>query len=723
MDRIGKYILQGELGKGAMGVVYKGLDPYIERPVAVKTIRFELLSDPAEQEQAQIRFMREARSAGKLSHPNIVTIYEVGEDLGQTFIAMEYVDGQSLEKLLASGKRFGFDEITSLVARVGGALDYAHGKGVIHRDIKPANILIDREGAPHIVDFGIARLAASSTLTLTRTVIGTPFYMSPEQIAGKKIDHRTDIFSLGTILYELVTGNKPFPGESLTTIIYKIMNETPPPVTTCTKGLPEGIDRIVGRAIAKSPEARYQRCADLARDLSRLTESRPLAERAFLRTEPEPVSTAGADHRADARPKRRRALLLVVAGMMAVVAAIVLALYYYSSRGELPRLLGGRGAPPPAVVSPPQPVPGEETPVRRETQLPSAEPELESPVENPQRTEAGLPETDRPLAAKETPMAEAAAETPRSETAAPQKPPLQKEEVKPPQTPTPKPAAKEPAVPEPAKRKATEEKAEVEQKVVPETEAQAAPVERETIDLEKIYEEGMDALREGRYEDAVRSMESLLREQPNHRNAQYYLAIARKRMEDEEKKRIAEAQRASALARHLKAAEESLSAGDAERALAESREALGLDPDNAAAKEYAQLAALKLARGEIKQAVDAYVRSIADRSLIAFYQAYCSADLFQAISKDAGVTLKLYENLQALASQVEMDINPASDGRLVAEVRFTQIMTGVSTARRIREVLFEGKIGWKMERTDGKWKILNITFQTADRKTPEKEAS
>ena len=721
MDRIGKYILQGELGKGAMGVVYKGLDPYIERPVAVKTIRFELLSDPAEQEQAQVRFMREARSAGNLSHPNIVTIYEVGEDLGQTFIAMEYVDGQSLEKLLASGKRLEFEEVIRLISRVGDALDYAHGKGVIHRDIKPANILIDKEGAPHIVDFGIARLAASSTLTLTRTVMGTPFYMSPEQIAGKKIDHRTDIFSLGTILYELVTGNKPFPGESLTTIIYKIMNETPPPVTNCKKGLPEGIDRIVSRAIAKNPEARYQRCADLARDLRRLTEARPLAERAFQAPEPEPAYPPGTDAQAGTRPKRRRALLFVVAGMMAVVAAAVLALYYYSSRGELPRLLGGRNGPPPAVVSPPQPVPEEETSIRREIQLPSPEAEPKSPVEIPERTEAGLAETDKPLAAKETPMAEAAAETPRSETAAPQKPPLQKEEVKPPQTPAPKPAAKEPAGPEPAKRKATEEKAEVEQKVVPETEAQAAPDEIESIDLDKTYNEGMAALREGRYEDAVRSMESILREQPDHRNAQYYLAIARKRMEDEEKKRIVEAQRFAEAARHLQLAEEGLSAEDYERVLAESREVLRLDPDNSAAKEYARQAALKLARGEIRRTVDAYARSIADGSLPAFYQAACSADLYQAIHKDAAVLLKLYESLQAQASQVEMDIGPASDGELGAEVRFTQIMTGVSTARRIREVLFEGKIIWKMEKKDGKWKILNITYQTADKKPPGKE--
>lgn len=719
MDRIGKYILQGELGKGAMGVVYKGLDPYIERPVAVKTIRFELLSDPAEQEQAQVRFMREARSAGNLSHPNIVTIYEVGEDLGQTFIAMEYVDGQSLEKLLASGKRLEFEEVIRLISRVGDALDYAHGKGVIHRDIKPANILIDKEGAPHIVDFGIARLAASSTLTLTRTVMGTPFYMSPEQIAGKKIDHRTDIFSLGTILYELVTGNKPFPGESLTTIIYKIMNETPPPVTNCKKGLPEGIDRIASRAITKNPEARYQRCADLARDLRRLTEARPLAERAFQAPEPEPAYPPGTDVQAGTRPKKRRALLFVVAGMMAVVAAAVLALYYYSSRGELPRLLGGRGGLPPAVYSPPEPEPEEKAPIRQDIQTPAVEPEEKSPAEIRGRTEAGPPETAVSLPEKEAPKTAEPAEKPLSERAAPEKPPLQKEEAEPPSIRKPKPSEKEAAVKEPAKKQ--EEKNKEEKKEVPATEPPASPPEKEPIGLEKIYEVGMAALRGGRYEDAIRSMESILREQPDHRNAQYYLAIARKRMEDEEKKRIAEAQRSTEAARHLQLAKEGLSAEDYERVLAESREVLRLDPDNSAAKEYARQADLNLARAEIRRTVDAYARSIADGSLPAFYQAACSADLYQAIHKDAAVLLKLYESLQAMASQVEMDIQPASEGELKAEVRFTQIMTGISTARRIREVLFEGKIIWKMGKRDGKWKILDIAYQTADRKPPGKE--
>jgi len=701
MDRIGKYTLQGELGKGAMGVVYKGLDPYIERPVAVKTIRFDLLSDPAEQEQAQVRFMREARSAGNLSHPNIVTIYEVGEDLGQTYIAMEYVDGQSLEKILSSGKTLEFEEVANLVARVGDALDYAHRKGVIHRDIKPGNILIDREGAPHIVDFGIARVAAS-TLTLTHTVLGTPFYMSPEQITGKKIDHRTDIFSLGTILYELLTGKKPFPGESLTTVIYKIINENPPPVRTYKKDLPEELDRIVNRAIAKDPEARYQRCADLARDLRRLTTARPLAERAFHTPEPELPYPGEMEIQGKSREKRRRGLLFVVAGMMAVVAAIVFSLYYYSGRGNLPRLLGGRGGPAPSVSLPPEPE--EETPVSSKTPAPDIKLEETGKADIQEQPEAGPPDQTKSQPGLETTETSKPAETPRSVPAPAEKQPLRKEKEKPlPVRPS------EPTVKEEGKKAAAE------------IQPPPAPQEKDTIELEKIYDDGLAALKAGRYEACIGSMERILEFQPDHRNAQYYLAIAKKRKE-EEKRNIAEAQKSAQVARHLKLAEEKLSTEDYEGTLAEGREALRLDPENGTSKEYVQLATLKLARLEIKPIVDEYIRAITNRSLLAFYESYCTADLYQIISKDVAIILRLYESFQALASQIEMDISPAGEGGLKAEARFTQIMIGVSTARRIREVLFEGTIIWKMEKRDGKWKILNITYQTADKKTPGKES-
>ena len=211
IEKIGKYTVTGEIGRGAMGIVYKGVDPYIGRSVAIKTIRFDTITQPSEQEHAQRRFMREARSAGSLSHPNIVTIYDVGIDEGLTYIVMEYIEGHSLEELIAGGTQYSIEEITAMMAPIADALDYAHRKGIVHRDIKPGNILLDSEGRPHIVDFGIAHLS-TSTMTQTSMAMGTPYYMPPAQIAVKKVEHRAAIFSLGDVLYELLTCQHPFPG-------------------------------------------------------------------------------------------------------------------------------------------------------------------------------------------------------------------------------------------------------------------------------------------------------------------------------------------------------------------------------------------------------------------------------------------------------------------------------------------------------------------------------
>lgn len=267
MEKIGKYKILGELGRGAMGIVYKGEDPLIGRTVAVKTIRMESFHKPHEQAEVTQRFIREAQSAGNLSHPNIVTIYDVGQSEGMTYIAMEYIEGQSLDVLIAMRKEFSLDEIIDLISQIGSALDYAHQKGIVHRDIKPGNILIDKSGKANIVDFGIARIS-SSTLTQTGTSLGTPNYMSPEQVAGRKVDHRADIFALGAILYELLTFEKPFGGDSFTTIIYKIMNEDPPPLRTFNARMPEDLDIIIRKALAKKAEDRYQSCRVLISDLS-----------------------------------------------------------------------------------------------------------------------------------------------------------------------------------------------------------------------------------------------------------------------------------------------------------------------------------------------------------------------------------------------------------------------------------------------------------------------
>ena len=254
--KLGKYEVVGVLGKGAMGVVYKAIDPHIERPVAIKTVRKDLI-DGDLAEQYMSRFRNEARAAGRLHHPNIVGIYEYGEDDRVAYIAMEYVDGTGLREYLNRRARFDLAQIVAIMTQLLSALEFAHGRGVVHRDIKPANLILTETGALKVADFGIARIDTSS-LTMTGLVMGTPSYMSPEQCLGKPSDHRSDLFSAAVVLYELLAGRKPFEG-TVETSPYQICHAEPPaPSTLSELELPPSVDPLVATALGKDPTLRFQ---------------------------------------------------------------------------------------------------------------------------------------------------------------------------------------------------------------------------------------------------------------------------------------------------------------------------------------------------------------------------------------------------------------------------------------------------------------------------------
>ena len=262
--KIGRYEVIAPLGQGAMGTVYKAIDPLIERTVAIKTINLNLSKE--ERAEFEERFYREAKSAGRLSHANIVTIYDVGETDDIAYIAMEYLEGESLREMLDSGVVLPVEMIGEIAARIASALNYAHENQVVHRDIKPANIMITANRDVKIMDFGIAQIPTGSRTQLG-TVLGSPKYMAPEQVAGQSTDGKTDIFALGVVLYEMLTGTTPFSGDNLSAIMYKILNEEPAPPSTINPRVPPVFDRIVSRALAKRPEDRYQTAREFARDL------------------------------------------------------------------------------------------------------------------------------------------------------------------------------------------------------------------------------------------------------------------------------------------------------------------------------------------------------------------------------------------------------------------------------------------------------------------------
>jgi serine/threonine-protein kinase len=265
--KAGRYEIVGELGRGAMGIVYKAVDPVIGRTVAVKTIRLSEEGTGLKRSELLARFQTEARAAGLLTHPNIVVVYDAGEEDGLYYITMELVEGKSLQALLDGGHSFPLPRTLRILDQTCSALQFAHERNVVHRDIKPANLMLTADDTVKITDFGTAKILQFGSTQQTSHVMGTPSYMSPEQVKGRAVDGRSDIFSLGVMLYEMVTGEKPFPGQNITTVIYKIVNEDPVPPRQIDPSIHPGISAVVMKALAKEPEQRYQTCREMLEDL------------------------------------------------------------------------------------------------------------------------------------------------------------------------------------------------------------------------------------------------------------------------------------------------------------------------------------------------------------------------------------------------------------------------------------------------------------------------
>ena len=414
---IGRYRIVRELGRGAMGVVYHALDPNIGRAVAVKTIRLNEVTNTQERARLKERLFREARSAGMLSHPGIVTIYDVDQQDDLAYIAMEFVDGPTLDDLMSRSEPLAPQQMFAILGQTAVALDYAHGKGIVHRDVKPANIMIDPEGSAKITDFGIAKITASEQFTMTGTIIGTPHYMAPEQVQGHTVDGRADQFSLAVMAFEMLTGDKPFTGEQLTTVVYKIVAEEPPPVARFNATLTAGIEAALRRGLAKKPEARYRNCQELVDALesacaaSKGWKSMPrggsmsaptVAEppRA-MREMPPPRRRQRAE---DTAVERRRVGVLPVA-MALFVAAGLVGLIAWQATPWLSRTMGKPAETAPAAeAAPPPPA----APAEPEVQKPSAVGPAEAPPPEVKPAAAEKPAEPEPEPEPEPPPPAAA---------------------------------------------------------------------------------------------------------------------------------------------------------------------------------------------------------------------------------------------------------------------------------------------------------------------------
>ena len=380
MESIGRYQILGELGRGAMGIVYRALDPAIGRPVAIKTIKLADFSDPAERARLRDRLFREAQSAGILSHPNIVTVYDVGEQDELTYIAMEFVNGSTLEKLLTAGEPPAPAVILNVIKQTAAALDFAHKKGIVHRDIKPANIMIDEEGAAKITDFGVAKIAASQQLTQTGAVLGTPNYISPEQVQGKPVDGRADQFALAVMTYEMLTGEKPFAGEHVTTVLYRIVSEEPAPPHNLNPSIGWAVGVVLNRAMSKDPAKRYATCTEFATAVESALKSKkgwkPLARGASQSLPTCVVTSPGLGTAATQEPEpaaEGTSRLPRILAAMVVLAGIAGLAYVGADRWiSASEQRAAPEAPPPQITTPIKPDKPTPMPAAAQTEAPAA---------------------------------------------------------------------------------------------------------------------------------------------------------------------------------------------------------------------------------------------------------------------------------------------------------------------------------------------------------------
>ena len=341
-EKFGKYEIRGTLGEGAMGRVLDAFDSVIERRAALKVVRCPAAGD-ADGTEAMARFRREAQAAGRLNHPNIVAVYDYGEDDRHAWIAMEHVPGGSLKEMLERDERLAMPAILKIMEQMLSALDYSHKRGVVHRDIKPANIMLGAEGEVKIADFGIARIENSS-MTQVGTIMGTPSYMAPEQLRGETVDSRADIWAAGVVLYQLVTGEKPFSG-GYSSVQHKAINTEPTPPSTLSVTAPLGIDAVVARAMAKRPDGRFATAGEFAKALQGAMAA-PTAALPVADGDATIVATAsGTKPAAPAKspvPARKGAPLVLIGGGVTLLAAAGAALFFLGGQPTQPMAIPPR---------------------------------------------------------------------------------------------------------------------------------------------------------------------------------------------------------------------------------------------------------------------------------------------------------------------------------------------------------------------------------------------
>ncbi|MFW6129290.1 MAG: protein kinase domain-containing protein [Candidatus Aminicenantaceae bacterium] len=659
----GRYEIIEELGKGGMGKVYKAFDNKVDEKVALKLIKTEISSD----KNTLKRFKNELKVTRQISHRNVCRMYDINEEQGASFITMEYVSGEDLKSLMRRIGQFTIGKAVFISRQVVEGMSEAHKLGVVHRDLKPQNIMIDREGNARIMDFGIARSIKGKGITDTGVMIGTPEYMSPEQAEVKDVDHRSDIYSFGVILYEMVTGRAPFEGDTPLGIVMKHKNEKPPDPKKFSPQLPDELKKLILKCLEKKKEKRYQSADELLAELTDIEESFPTTERLI------PKKPKGTSREVSVQFKLRKILIPLV--VITIAGFIIIAGWLFVLRDKTPEPTSPEkeksAVSPQAEVVPIKDILAQGNENLENKNYSEAIERFNAILEKePENTQAllGLAEVYK----KQGKLDEAVSKY---------------EQV----------SLLEETIPEPYKHL-----------------GEIFELKQEWAKSIFYFNKYLDAVPESVGIDDIEQKVSHLQEQ---------LTYVEKPEEKEETVKVEEktdekpkielektepvpepVKKSDDVSIKLKEGIDDFDKGNFQKCIEQMKEVLIMDPDNEKARKYMRSARLEMAPGEIKSLVNQYISSINNDELLLFYNNNCSPKLYNELKRDIKMISANYNKLQGNASQ----INIRFKGSNKAEVKFSHIITGISRKDDTRSVLFEGTYIWMIERQNSHWKIMSI---------------
>jgi serine/threonine protein kinase len=693
-----RYQIIEELGKGGMGKVYKALDREVEEKVALKLIKPEI----AAEEKTIKRFRNELRFARKISHKNVCRMFDLNKEGDTHYITMEYVPGEDLKSSLRRMGPLSVGKAVIIAKQVCEGLEEAHRLGVVHRDLKPQNIMIDREGNARIMDFGIARSLEAKGITEEGLIIGTPEYMSPEQVEGKKVDQRSDVYSMGVILYEMVTGRVPFEGKTPLSVASKHMTQVPVEPRELNAQIPEDLSRVIMKCMEKEKEGRYQGTVELLSDLKKIEKGIPSTERIVPEKKPltskEITLTFGL----------KKVLIPAVVIVAVVIIGIVIWRFILQpevSETSMPQ--------PPAAKIEEYSTAGnkywknknyseafnqfkkilEIEPKNFEAQL-----SLASVLKEQGKTDKAIQEFENAIDLnKEDPrsyrsLGELFEQKQESDKivlyykkyleVSPKAPDFQKinQLVKNIEAQLHPPVKQDKSAPEPTVAK------------------------KEKVDISSKLNLGIKAFDRERFDQCVKQMEEVLKLDPENTTAQYYLTEAKKRR----KQNLIEQE----ISNRVKMAQNAYQKGDYQECINQARRVLRLDPNNVGARECLQLANLKIAPVQINAVVNQYIQSLNNKNLSTFFKNSCSSELYQRLKIQAEMITNSYDNFKSVASNINIRFKENNQ----AEVSFSNITTGVLSKDGRKQVIFEGVYIWDMEKRGDSWMIKSITARPIEKK-------